>query len=273
MCQLLGLNSNLPTDICFSWTGFKARGGVTDNHADGWGAAFFQGRAVRVLHDAQPSCSSALADMLGAHPIAATHAIVHIRRASRGDIRLENTHPFQRELWGRHWVFAHNGTLPHFSPPLDGTFQPVGTTDSELTFCWLMQSLRQHFGAWPPAPLCLLDWLRQFVLDHAHHGELNFLLSNGDCLFAHSSTQLSYLIRQAPFASAHLIDTDVTLDFSDHDIDPSTRCAIIATTPLTDNEPWVTMPAGSLWCFDQGAVLASAKTVPGQAAQTSGPGG
>ena len=41
MCQLLGMNCNVPTDICFSFTGFQARGGATDVHADGWGIAFF----------------------------------------------------------------------------------------------------------------------------------------------------------------------------------------------------------------------------------------
>ncbi|MFN9674127.1 MAG: class II glutamine amidotransferase, partial [Microcystis sp.] len=29
MCQLLGMNCNVPTDICFSFEGFCARGGKT----------------------------------------------------------------------------------------------------------------------------------------------------------------------------------------------------------------------------------------------------
>ena len=37
-----------------------------------------------------------------------------------------------RELWGRYWIFAHNGTLDGFAPKLGGRFRPVGTTDSEL---------------------------------------------------------------------------------------------------------------------------------------------
>ena len=42
MCQLLGMNCNVPTDICFSFAGFHRRGGSTDHHADGWGIAFFE---------------------------------------------------------------------------------------------------------------------------------------------------------------------------------------------------------------------------------------
>ena len=41
MCQLLGMNCNTPTDICFSFEGFHTRGGLTDVHRDGWGIAFF----------------------------------------------------------------------------------------------------------------------------------------------------------------------------------------------------------------------------------------
>jgi hypothetical protein len=34
MCQLLGMNCNVPTDICFSFQGFRMRGGHTDEHKD-----------------------------------------------------------------------------------------------------------------------------------------------------------------------------------------------------------------------------------------------
>ena len=52
MCQLLGMNCNVPTDICFSFAGFRKRGGATDHHRDGWGIAFFEGRGARVFLDA-----------------------------------------------------------------------------------------------------------------------------------------------------------------------------------------------------------------------------
>ena len=41
MCQLLGMNCNVPTDVTFSFTGFAQRGGKTDDHSDVWGIAFF----------------------------------------------------------------------------------------------------------------------------------------------------------------------------------------------------------------------------------------
>ena len=37
MCELLGMSANVPTDICFSFTGLVQRGGGTGPHKDGWG--------------------------------------------------------------------------------------------------------------------------------------------------------------------------------------------------------------------------------------------
>ena len=100
------------------------------------------------------------------------------------------------------------------------------------------------------------------TLEIARHGEFNFLLSNGDWLFAHASTKLAYIIRQAPFAQAHLKDQDVTVDFSDV-TSPEDRVAVIATLPLTDNEVWETMPAGTLWWFEEGVPVETRDTAPG----------
>jgi len=262
MCQLLGMNCNVPTDICFSFTGFQARGGATDVHADGWGIAFFEQRGVRVFLDPQPSCSSPIAALVRQYPIHSKNVIAHIRKATQGVVALENTHPFMREAWGRYWIFAHNGNLPDFAPPLDGSFLPVGNTDSERAFCWLLQTLRQRFGDTLPAPGPLFDAVREMACQIGNGAEFNFLLSNGECLIAHASTKLAYIVRKAPFAQAHLKDEDVTVDFSDV-TSPNDRVAVIATVPLTDNEDWQTMPPGTLWLFEEGEVARQAATVAG----------
>lgn len=264
MCQLLGMNCNVPTDICFSFSGFQARGGATDVHADGWGIAFFEGRGTRLFLDPQPSASSPVAELVSRYPIHSKNVIAHIRKATQGSIKLENTHPFMRELWGRYWIFAHNGNLLEFHPELDGSFLPVGNTDSERAFCWLLQQLRQRFGNQMPSEDALFSALHELTLGIAAHGEFNFLLSHGDCLFAHASTRLSYIVRQAPFAQAHLKDQDITVDFSEVTT-ANDRVAVIATLPLTDNEAWTIMPAGTLWRFAEGEVVEQRITQPGPA--------
>jgi len=251
MCQLLGMNCNVPTDICFSFTGFQARGGATDVHRDGWGIAFFEGRGVRVFLDPQPSSVSPVAELVRRYPIHSLNVIAHIRKATQGVVGLENTHPFMRELWGRYWIFAHNGNLESYAPDLDGAYLPVGQTDSERAFCHLLQTLRRQFPAGQPGREALRAALEQFATQLRSHGTFNFLLSNGDCLFAHRSTDLHYVIRRAPFATAHLKDQDVAVDFSDV-TSPDDCVAVIATQPLTDNEVWAPLPVDRVAMFADG---------------------
>ncbi|MEM8780380.1 MAG: class II glutamine amidotransferase [Cyanobacteria bacterium P01_G01_bin.49] len=254
MCQLLGMNCNIPTDICFSFEGFSARGGKTDEHGDGWGIAFFEGKGCRSFLDAKPSTASQVAELVRRYPIHSTHVIAHIRKATQGAIVLENCHPFQRELWGRHWVFAHNGNLPDFSPNNFQFYQPVGTTDSEKAFCLILDKLRQEFPDNKPPLAQLYSSLSQITLSLSNLGIFNYLLSDGESFFAHCSTKLHYIVRQAPFGAAHLIDQDITVDFQGLTRE-SDRVAIIVTTPLTDNEVWTPLIPNQLMVFQDGLPL------------------
>ena len=51
---------------------------------------------------------------------------------------------------------------------------------------------------------------------------------------------------------------------------PNARVAIIATLPLTDNEPWITLPPGSLWMFHDGEAVAHLATKPSPVKSLSG---
>jgi glutamine amidotransferase len=146
MCQLLGMNANTPTDVMFSFTGLATR---ATEHKDGFGIAFFEDRGVRLFVDPHSALQSPVAEMVRTYPIRSDNVIAHIRKATQGRIALENTHPFMRELWGRYWVFAHNGDLKDYAPRLHGAFRPVGSTDSERAFCWLMQELAKAHASVP----------------------------------------------------------------------------------------------------------------------------
>jgi predicted glutamine amidotransferase len=251
MCQLLGMNCNVPTDIVFSFTGFATRGGLTDEHKDGWGIAFFEGAGVRLFVDHQSAIASPVADLIKRYPIKSKHVIAHIRKATQGHVALENCHPFVRELWGRYWVFAHNGDLKNFPPALDGSFTPVGTTDSERAFCYLLQQLRKQFGdAAPPLPI-LRSAIATLTTEIASYGVFNMMLSDGSALFAHCSTRLHYIVRQHPFNQARLSDEDLSVDFSTVTT-PNDRVAIIVTEPLTTNETWHAFNGGELMLFAEG---------------------
>lgn len=263
MCQLLGMNCATPTDITFSFKGFAARGGHTGEHADGWGIAFFEDKACRLFIDCQPAATSPIADFIKHYPIKSRNIIAHIRKATQGAVELENCHPFMRELWGRHWIFAHNGDLKGFNPELNGLYQPVGTTDSEKAFCLLMQELRSRFRQFAPAGLGdVFDVLLELIPGIRCHGEFNFLLSNGQGLLAHCTSSLWYVVREWPFCEAHLSDTDLSVDFSQHTT-ARDRVAVIATQPLTDNEKWTAFEKGELMLFEKGHLIRQAVTEAG----------
>lgn len=254
MCQLLGMNCNVPTDICFSFEGFSQRGGSTDEHRDGWGIAFFEGNGCRNFMDVLPAAQSPVAHLVKEYPIKSLNVIAHIRKATVGKICLENTHPFSRELWGHYWIFAHNGDLKNFTPSTLFDFRPVGETDSERAFCLLLQQMKDLSPARMPDLPSLYKTLCKTVAEIASYGSFNFLLSNGQHLFAHCTTKLYYIIRRYPFGHAHLIDKDMTVDFSEV-TGRRDQVAVISTTPLTDNEHWTSIPSNKLLVFQNGFPL------------------
>jgi len=116
--------------------------------------------------------------------------VSHIRYATRGEVKLENVHPFQREMWGISWCFAHNGDVSYFdrslfagnvgnldnSPKMnqqlrscvqipwigdsigvhdtgERPYNPVGKTDSEALFCAMLNALRARFDTLPTLPV------------------------------------------------------------------------------------------------------------------------
>jgi predicted glutamine amidotransferase len=65
-----------------------------------------------------------------------------------------------------------------------------------------------------PSVTELTHTLRELIPRVAHFGTFNFLLSNGEALWAHCSTNLHWLVRQHPFTQATLKDCDWTVDFA-----------------------------------------------------------
>ena len=283
------MNCATPTDFNFSFRGFKCRGGNTDIHAHGWGLAIYEGRGVRAFHDPLPCAESPLANMISSYPIKTLNMMAHIRYATQGAVSLENVHPFQREMWGILWTFAHNGEVPKFTwrknpqeqeeqsgcgttaemPKLgickEAIYHPVGDTDSEAVFCAMLNALRAEFKTLPTLPVLYEAIQRlscEIVRGHEKSTIFNFLLGCGQyTLFAFSWpgsregsavwNGLHYLVRYPPFKTAKLSDVDYAVDFNQTN-DENDRVAIIATKPLTTNENWKEFKRGQLLMFDNG---------------------
>ena len=252
MCQLLGMNCNVPTDIVFSLTGFQQRGGVTDEHADGWGIAFFEGKGCRVFLD--PGAGRALAGgrvrAQLSDPIAQRHR-AHPQGHARAGRPGEHASVHARAVGPLLDLRAqrHAGGLPSRLP--GERYRPVGTTDSEAAFCELLEHLCLRFPNGAPTPMPSRRKSRRGRAALAISGRSTSSYRDGERLFAHCSTQLAYIERRAPFTKARLVDADLEVDFSQVTT-PQDRVAVIATAPLTDNEQWTTLAAGELAVFHQG---------------------
>jgi predicted glutamine amidotransferase len=254
MCELLGMSANVPTDICFSFTGLMQRGEKTGPHRDGWGITFYEGKGYRTFKDPQPSYQSKIAELVQAYPIKSCAVISHIRQANRGGVSLENTHPFTRELWGQFWTFAHNGQLTGYESLNSAAHRPVGNTDSELAFCWLMKKLDDRYFEPPQDMLAVFEYIAQCCDELKKMGVFNMLLSNGEYVMSYCTNHLYWITRRAPFGKAALIDEDVEVNFQE-ETTPNDVVTVIATQPLTINENWQRMKPGEFNLFHFGELV------------------
>jgi predicted glutamine amidotransferase len=259
MCELLAMSANVPTDICFSFSGLMQRGGNTGPHCDGWGITFYEGKGCRSFKDPMPSAQSPIARLVTQYPIKSEAVICHIRQANSGEICLENTHPFVRQMWGKNWTYAHNGQLKDFASALPMTVHiPIGDTDSEHAFCWILDQLHYKFGDKQPDHSSLFAYIAELSDKINELGVFNITLTNGDYLFAYCSNNLHWITRKAPFGRASLIDAEMVVNFKEvttlNDV-----VTVIATRPLTDDETWHKMASTEWHLFCLGESIACAK--------------
>lgn len=259
MCELLGMISNVDTDVVFSFTGLALRGGHTGPHADGWGISLFDGLFARTFLEPHPAHSSPLARFIRENPLHTRLAVAHIRKMTRGEAAIRNTHPFVRVVDRRHVVFAHNGTLPTVRERQLRYESPIGDTDSEHAFCVILETLRASYGPrYPEDPRELGRALFEIGNELGAEGVFNFLYADGEHLFARCGDNLCSIIRRAPFGQATLVDADVRVNFQDvMGTGPDARLAVVATEPLTRDETWDKATPGTLWVFGSGERLAT----------------
>lgn len=269
------MNCASPTQFALSWPGFCDRGGKTDIHADGWGLAYYEGQGIRQFHDVEAASTSPLAKFLGQQEISTRNMMAHIRYATTGETNLANVHPFQREMWGINFAFAHNGEVPLFKDDPshwigdtmgERVYFPVGSTDSEAAFCALLNALRVQFPETMPSLPVLYDSLQKLcneIVEYDKEGTIfNFLLSCGPhVLWVYSYpgrrpggkvwNGLHYTVRGA---STNLCDQDFSIDLSMNSSknNGNDQVCIVATSPLTSDEEWIELKKGELILLDEG---------------------
>jgi predicted glutamine amidotransferase len=162
----------------------------------------------------------------------------------------------------------HNTPLPLLgqTTPADVSYHPVGDTDSEAVFCAILNALTVEFPNGLPTLPVLHEFLsvlcNEIIAEHPESTIFNFLLGCGQhTLFAYSWpgkrpgsdvwNGLYYIIREPPFSTAKLLDTDYEIDFR-RVTTPADRVAVITTKPLTEEPGWIEFQRNSLIMFNRG---------------------
>jgi predicted glutamine amidotransferase len=199
MARLFGIIGNRPDlaarVLAFEAEALRARSKGTPL---GWGLGFYQGGEVLMRRrpiDERPEIDVAKL----AADVRADLVVGHVRLATVGALRTENTHPFRY----RQWLFAQAGTVSEFDHVRDRLVASVpeflrsgirGETDAEVVFhvflSFLHDAGRLNDGLVEPplvrealrSSLAVVDGMTAEV--GADAAKLNFMVSNGDQLVA-----------------------------------------------------------------------------------------
>jgi glutamine amidotransferase len=256
MCRLLGIVASEQTHFRFSLREApRSLAFLSREHPHGWGVAVYETARGWTVQK-HPECAAEHALF---HSVAADSRgellIAHVRLRTVGRESTANTHPFLRERW----VFAHNGTITdvawlreQLSPARRA--QLVGETDSELFFAFLLTRFDRAGLSDAPASAATDALLRETmheVLARPDFGAINFLLSNGDTLYAHRWGRTLYLLERSPRDDVMEVrtsrETGATIETP---WSPRRQAVLLASEHITD-EPWQAVEERALLRIDR----------------------
>lgn len=227
MARLFGLIGNR-TDLAGRVLAFEADAlRVRSRGAPlGWGIGFYQGGEV--LMRRRPIDDNATIEISRvAADVRADVVVGHVRNATIGALRTENTHPFRY----RQWLFAQTGTLPSFDSIRERLVASVpeflrssirGESDAEILF-YVFLSFLHDAGRLNDTlidPANVRDALRSSVavVDGmaaevgGESASINMMASDGETVFAlHRGSQMAYRTFSGKSDAEMLIGDDLAL--------------------------------------------------------------
>jgi glutamine amidotransferase len=268
----LGISCSAKTRPTRYFAAFRRRGkefADGGGNPDGWGIALYPGgkAAVQLFKEALPAASSRLAKFvfLRYEHMRSKIFVAHVRKASRGIVAYRNTHPFCREVMGRDYAFAHNGTIRNSRRFALGRFQPVGSTDSERLFCYLLNYIEERcISGWTEEDFIdlwkiLIGINRKSRDDDNTPNKLNMLLSDGKTLICYTDLYGRGTLHMLtlPAREEVLSDGSAPSACPQGNEMPENPMGIIATEPLDDDPGWVSMEPGELCAMRNGVQVFS----------------
>jgi len=265
MCDLLGLTFNTEIMSKISLNLFQERG-LTN--PDGWGLAYYNKNRLQIIKEARSSVNSSLYDFMESW-IHSKIIISHVRRSTRGAPSYFNTHPFYRQLnrdgVKYEYAFAHNGTLTDVISLQSKRFLPIGETDSEKAFCYLLDVLSSRETLqWGTKDFQFLESVLREINDGQN--TLNCIFSDGVHLFCYSDENnhnngLRFVRKEYPFGKVELASKAKTLGFVDITSEKellhqeSYQSGYIISTRILTKELWTEFHEGELIVFEEGRMV------------------
>lgn len=223
MCELFGVSSFDRVPVNELLREFFSH---SIDHPNGWGMAVFHDNGVSLEKEPLPAYKSLYLKERLRHALAVRNMVGHIRKATVGELKFENCHPFvQRDSFGRAWTLAHNGTMFNCPALFPYVHTQEGGTDSERILCHIIAQINAAQAAAGRA----LDTGERFglvdrvICEIAPRNKLNLLIWDGELLYAHTNYSNSLYVRQTPGTA---VFATVPLDFGDWKLLPfTTLCA------------------------------------------------
>ncbi len=267
MCELFAMCSSISAEVSFSLDEFSKHGGLTNLHKDGWGIAYYDDNDARIIKEACTASKSTYLKFVKDLSIHSKIIISHIRLATQGEVSTRNTQPFTRELGGKQHVFAHNGDLIEFDKQAEfkpSRFKPIGNTDSELAFCYLMQNMSKIWDKdTPPELAARYKVFDNFVSKMRTLGLANIIYSDSEYVFIHSHKRISPEAKHLPglymtCRRCSADESDIPIEGLELNKSNSKDVVLIASVPLSD-EKWFEIPEGEIRILRNGVEIASAE--------------
>ena len=255
-CEVMGFSFNERVSARELFADFRHRGAI---HRDGWGVAFYPDKSAQVIKDGKPAMESDLAEFLTRYQGLESEIFIgFVRTASRGcgEPAHQNSHPFLRELNGREYVLAHEGTVHDFREKLAlGHARPLGINDSEFLCCYLTGQIEQAgIHAWNQK---MFGWFDKLLHETSALGSVTCAFSDGEYLFVYLDRRdvkdIYSVQRRAPYGKVFFANMKQEVDLG-RIYPKSAKGFVFATRPLT-TENWTPLAAGSLTVFKKGEII------------------
>ncbi len=259
MCRLYGFHSTVPRKVeCEliqaqnSLIAQSLRDEDGKSNPDGWGLVTYRDGEPRARRQKSPAFDGEEFRWAAARALSRT-VMAHVRRATIGSVRPENTHPF---VFNR-YAFSHNGTIEGFpvlkerllaeiAPDLRAHIR--GSTDSEHFFYLLLsRHLRNGTSmAESLADCCNLVASWSATETPAAECAINVLWTNGEMLVGSKLGRSMWYVARDKLHSCEVCGSQHAL------VRPGEayHAVVVASERVTSNEEWSAVPPGSILEID-----------------------